>query len=69
MAARLENADKINIPDEFYADINSIPLLSESKQKLLKFRPETLGQASRISGVTPTDIQLISVAIEARRRK
>jgi tRNA uridine 5-carboxymethylaminomethyl modification enzyme len=69
MAARLENVDKINIPDEFYAELDTIPLLSESRQKLERFRPQTLGQASRISGVTPTDIQLLAVAIDARKRR
>ena len=69
MAARLKNVDKINIPDEIYLELETIPLLTESRQKLMKFRPETVGQASRISGVTPTDIQLLMVAIDARRRR
>ena len=69
MAAKLGNADKIYIPDELYPELETIPLLSESRQKLMRFRPQTLGQASRISGVTPADIQLLAVAIEARRRK
>jgi tRNA uridine 5-carboxymethylaminomethyl modification enzyme len=69
MAARLENVDKINIPDEFYMELDTIPLLSESRQKLMRFRPQTLGQASRISGVTPADIQLLAVAIDARKRR
>jgi tRNA uridine 5-carboxymethylaminomethyl modification enzyme len=69
MAARLENVDKIRIPEGLYLELETIPLLSESYQKLMKFRPETLGQASRISGVTPADIQLLTVAIEARRRR
>ncbi|MCL1940842.1 MAG: tRNA uridine-5-carboxymethylaminomethyl(34) synthesis enzyme MnmG [Synergistaceae bacterium] len=69
MAAKLGNVDKINIPDEIYSELESIPLLSESRQKLIKFRPQTLGQASRISGVTPADVQLLAVAIEARRKR
>ena len=69
MAAKLESADKINISDELYSELENIPLLSESRQKLMKYRPQTLGQASRISGVTPADIQLLAVAIEARRRR
>ena len=69
MAAKLEHADKIYIPDELYHELETIPLLSESRQKLIKFRPQTLGQASRISGVTPADIQLLAVAIEAKRRR
>ena len=69
MAAKLENADKISIPEELYLELETIPLLSESRQKLMRFRPQTLGQASRISGVTPTDIQLLAVAIDARKRR
>lgn len=42
-----------------YAAING--LRAEAVQKLAKIRPETLGQAARISGVTPADIALLSV--------
>ncbi len=43
-------------------------LRNESIQKLSAVRPETLGQAARISGVTPADIALLSVWIEKQRR-
>ena len=36
----------------------------EARQKLTAIRPETLGQASRISGVTPADLALLAVWIE-----
>jgi tRNA uridine 5-carboxymethylaminomethyl modification enzyme len=39
-------------------------LRSETRQKLLKVRPETLGHASRISGVTPADVALLAVWLE-----
>lgn len=42
-----------------YAAING--LRAEAVQKLTKIRPETLGQAARISGVTPADVSLLSV--------
>ena len=40
----------------------------EATQKLSKIRPETLGQAARISGVTPADIALLTVWIARGER-
>lgn len=49
-------------------DYASIPgLRNESRQKLALVRPSTLGQASRISGVTPADVALLSVWIRKQR--
>jgi tRNA uridine 5-carboxymethylaminomethyl modification enzyme len=48
------------IPDSF--DYSTVPSLrSEARQKLTKLRPATLGQASRISGVSPADISILTV--------
>lgn len=48
------------IPEQFdYTSLNS--LSTEAKQKFIKIKPRTLGQASRISGVNPTDIQILMV--------
>ena len=44
-----------------YAAINGLRV--EATQKLTKIRPETLGQAARISGVTPADVALLSVGV------
>jgi tRNA uridine 5-carboxymethylaminomethyl modification enzyme len=41
-------------------------LRGETRQKLAKIRPTTLGQAGRISGITPADLALLSVVIERR---
>ncbi len=46
-------------PELDYKKINS--LSSEGREKLTKFRPSTLGQASRISGVSPADISILMV--------
>ena len=61
-----ENSDKMNqlesllIKKDFKYD--TIPSLSsEAKEKLLKIQPKTLGQASRISGVSPSDISILMV--------
>ena len=67
-AAQLSRMDHAKIPDDF--DYASVPgLLAESRQKLERVRPMTLGQAGRISGVTPADIQLLSIVLETRRRE
>ena len=60
----LELEDKVIKEDINYQDIPNIA--SEAKEKLEKIRPITLGQASRISGVNPADIAIISVYLKKR---
>ncbi len=56
------------IPDSInYLDISG--LRKEAMQKLDKFRPRSIGQASRISGVSPADISVLLVYMEQFRRK
>jgi tRNA uridine 5-carboxymethylaminomethyl modification enzyme len=63
---RLRHVERIRIPLEM--DYSAIPgLRRESALKLSHIKPLTLGQASRMSGVNPTDISLLMVAIEAGR--
>jgi tRNA uridine 5-carboxymethylaminomethyl modification enzyme len=63
---RLKHVEKIRIPHGL--DYLAIPgLRRESALKLTHIKPVTLGQASRMSGVNPTDISLLMVAIEAGR--
>jgi tRNA uridine 5-carboxymethylaminomethyl modification enzyme len=60
MVEKLNNMENFKIPVSF--DYISIPALSaEGKQKLNKIKPETLGQASRISGVSPADLSILTV--------
>lgn len=55
------------IPD--WLDYNSIPSLrTEAKQKLSRIRPRTLGQASRVSGVSPSDVSLVMVWMKRGRQ-
>lgn len=65
---KFRRIEKLKFPEDF--NFASVPGLSgEGRQKLINISPRTLGQASRISGVPPTDIQLLWVAIEQRRRE
>jgi tRNA uridine 5-carboxymethylaminomethyl modification enzyme len=58
--------DAVRIPEDM--PIESLPSLSrEVKEKLLRHRPETLGQASRIPGITPAAVTLLHLMIEKRR--
>ena len=63
---KVAQLDKMRIPPGF--DFTSIRgLRRESTGKLVEIRPTTLGQASRISGVSPADISILMVRIEAGR--
>ena len=58
--AKLKRLENLRIPSGFSFD--TITALSmESRQKLQRIQPETLGQASRISGVSPADVQILMV--------
>ncbi|TKK71475.1 tRNA uridine-5-carboxymethylaminomethyl(34) synthesis enzyme MnmG [Ilyomonas limi] len=62
LAKRISQLEELNIPETF--DYNRITALSnEAMQKFKKIKPKTLGQASRISGVNPSDIQMLMVYI------
>jgi tRNA uridine 5-carboxymethylaminomethyl modification enzyme len=57
---KMKSLDGLKINPQFdYKKINS--LSAEAKEKLLTIKPETLGQASRISGVSPADISILMV--------
>lgn len=67
VAGRMRNLDGAKIPADF--DYDSVKgLRAESLQKLKRYRPESLGHALRISGVTPVDVQLISVILARNER-
>ena len=60
---KLHRMESARIPADF--DYSSIPSLSaESRQKLERVRPTTLGQASRISGIRNSDIMLLMVYLK-----
>jgi tRNA uridine 5-carboxymethylaminomethyl modification enzyme len=61
--AKFEHLDVIRIPKTFdYSCITG--LRTEAKQKLIRFTPENLGAASRISGVSPADISILMIALQ-----
>ena len=56
----MASLEELVIPDSFnYTKLTA--LSTEARQKLEKIRPQTLGQASRISGVNPSDVQILMV--------
>ena len=60
LAEKMKRLEHVNIPETIkYGSFNS--LSTEAKQKLKKIKPKTLGQASRISGVSPADISVLLV--------
>ena len=60
MVKKMSSLEDQIIPDSFNYD--KIPSLSnESRQKFNRIKPQTLGQASRISGVNPSDVQILMV--------
>jgi tRNA uridine 5-carboxymethylaminomethyl modification enzyme len=60
IADKLNRLEHIKIPDSFSFD-NVHSLSTEARQKLNSIRPSTIGQASRISGVSPSDISVLLV--------
>ncbi|TAJ98202.1 MAG: tRNA uridine-5-carboxymethylaminomethyl(34) synthesis enzyme MnmG [Candidatus Manganitrophaceae bacterium] len=66
--ARFKQMEGKRIPDTFNFDA-VVGLSREVREKLKKIQPRSLGQASRISGVTPAAISILILALERRRRK
>ena len=57
---QFKKLEKKLIPEDI--DYNDVPSLRiEARQKLIRFRPASIGQASRISGVSPADINVLVV--------
>ncbi len=65
---RFERAEMLPMPDGIdYAEIHGLP--AEARQRLDEIRPVNFGQASRISGVRASDIAILHIYLEKRRRE
>jgi tRNA uridine 5-carboxymethylaminomethyl modification enzyme len=64
---QVEKLDGVRLPKDFsYQSL--LNLSKEAREKLERIKPDTLGQASRIAGVSPADISVLLVSLEIRRR-
>ncbi|WP_406613655.1 tRNA uridine-5-carboxymethylaminomethyl(34) synthesis enzyme MnmG [Mycoplasma corogypsi] len=67
-AQKVLKLDTMRIPEDLnYDDVLNIA--SEAKQKLKAINPRTIGQASRISGINPADVQMLMFHIETKRKE
>ncbi|MBU8933849.1 MAG: tRNA uridine-5-carboxymethylaminomethyl(34) synthesis enzyme MnmG [candidate division Zixibacteria bacterium] len=59
---KFKKAEAVVIPDDFNYD--EVPgLKTEARQKFIRYRPDSLGQASRIEGITPGDVAILSIFV------
>jgi tRNA uridine 5-carboxymethylaminomethyl modification enzyme len=67
MVERFQKIENLKLPENIdYADVNG--LSKEVREKLSRVRPRSLGQASRISGITPAAISLLSIYLKKKKR-
>jgi len=60
LVEKMKQLEDLEIPEQFdYQRI--VALGAEAREKLVRIRPKTLGQASRISGINPSDVQILMV--------
>ncbi|CAC13426.1 GLUCOSE INHIBITED DIVISION PROTEIN A [Mycoplasmopsis pulmonis] len=67
-AAKMERLENLKIPEKIdYSQI--LNLANEAREKFNKIRPQTIGQASRISGINPADIQMLLFYLDLKKSK
>ncbi len=65
--AKQKGSENIKLIDIDYADVHGLSI--EARQKLIMHKPETIGQAGRISGITPATISLLLVYLKRKHKK
>ena len=65
--AKQKGSEAIKLQDIDYADVHGLSI--EARQKLTIHKPETIGQAGRISGITPATISLLLVYVKRKHKK
>ncbi len=65
---RAREMEPRRVPEGVLREAHLAPMRAEARQALLRFRPATFGQASRLEGMTPADMTLLSVLVEKSRR-
>ena len=64
---RFKKLERKRLPEQIdYSDIKGLRI--EAAEKLTEIRPATMGQASRISGVSPADISVIQIYLESLKK-
>ena len=64
---QFKKAEKRKIPEDLdYQEVPSLRL--EARQKLMKIRPSSLGQAGRIAGVSPADLSVLMIWLEKKKK-
>lgn len=66
-AAKLETLDQFSIPKGF-SFLEVLGLSNEARERLHRIQPVNLGQASRLSGISPADISVLMVALKSYRK-
>ena len=66
---KMDRLESLSIPDDFDFSSQSLNISSEGRQKLSNIRPQTIGQASRISGSSPADVSTLMVLLHTHNDK
>jgi tRNA uridine 5-carboxymethylaminomethyl modification enzyme len=67
MVERFRKIENVSLPEDIdYSDIKG--LSREVREKLTRIKPQSLGQASRVAGITPAAISLLSIYLRKKKR-